>query len=67
MAFTQRTLDQISAVLTDLSFALVFPVTIPNGCAVRQDLMIRTQVAVIVFIVDVVIFFKESLFVMGRL
>ena len=61
----QRTLGQISASLTDLSVALVFSVTIAVGCAVRQDLMVGTRVAVIVFIVGVVVFFKEPLFCHG--
>ena len=60
MVFTECALLEIWTAFTDLSAALVFPISITICCWILQYLIIRAYITVIVFVVCVLRFLKES-------
>ena len=55
-------LCQIGTSFAFLTAAFIFPITIPVRRAVAEDLVVRTQVAVIVFIINILMFPEEPFF-----
>ena len=65
MFFTFRAFGKIRTVFTDAFITLVFFVTIPVCCPISKNLIRRTDIAVIVLIIDILIFLEESIFCHG--
>lgn len=62
MIFAPGTFFQVWTVLTDFRITFVFPVPLPIGGAVFENLIVWTDVKVVVFIKDIVLFIEKSIF-----
>ena len=56
------TLRQVWTVFADHSAALIFTISITVGCTVGQYLIVWTDIAIIILIINVLIFLEEPLF-----
>lgn len=61
------TLRQVWTVFADHSAALIFTISITVGCTVGQYLIVWTDIAIIILIINVLIFLEEPFLVMGHL
>ena len=61
MVFALSTLRKVWAVFTYVAAAFVFPVPIAICCTVFQNFVCRTEVAIVVFIVNIFIFAEEPI------
>ena len=62
MIFASCALRQILTSLTDFSAAFVLPIPISIGGAVVQEMITRTNVCIIVFIIHILMFSEKSIF-----
>ena len=62
MIFASCALRQILTSLTDFSAAFVFPIPISIGGAIVQEMITRTNVCIIVFIIHILMFSEKSIF-----
>ena len=65
MVFAFSALTQIRTCFTIATIAFVFPVSFPVWCGVLQNLVRRADIAIVIFIVNILIFPEESLFCHG--
>ena len=59
------TLCRIGTACKDRAAAPVFPVTVPVRGGVMQKLVVGTDIAVVVLIIDILMLWEESFFVLG--
>lgn len=62
MVFASGTLCQIWTRCTTCPAAFIFPVSIPVGRTVFQCLMVGTDVAVVILIIHILVFFEKTFF-----
>ena len=62
MIFAVRALREIRTTRADRAAALVFPVTDTVCCGIAQYLVIGTDVAIVVFVINVFMLCKETIF-----
>ena len=65
MSLAVGALIQIRAMLTDFRITLVFPVTVPVRGTVTEDRVCRAEIAIEVFVINVFMLRKESVFRLG--
>ena len=65
MIFALGTFCKIGTACTGTSTAFVLAISLTVGCSIGQHLIVGTDIAVVILIINVLVFLEETLFCQG--